>query len=195
MNLKGEELDRFIEEIKKEYQNDTKWLLERGWTKTEEIHKENGFESYIWISPNGKKCVHCTSMVCFEEYPQAIGVEQAEYIKELGWSSICVHHFRPKYSDCEDLDNPIYVEDPDDVWEYYIHPESGKVYMLIEAVQIARYYNNKEQDFLIENDICGKSKSIQDGLGDTRLSEDDEICIKFVSQENGNYDWVVMDSK
>jgi hypothetical protein len=130
-------------------------------------------------------------MVGFEKYSQAVDVAQSEYIKELGWGTIEVHHSKPEYLGCEDLDNPPYKEDPEDVWAHYVHPESGKVYMYLEAVDIARNYKNDEQAFLEENGLCGKTEEVQKGLEGVKLVDGDKLHLKFVRDEKGDHRWVV----
>lgn len=44
---------------------------------------KEGFEAKIWVSPNGEKCVHCTSMIGFKEYSQAIDVAHGELLTEF----------------------------------------------------------------------------------------------------------------
>lgn len=191
-SLTGEELEQFLESAKETFQNDTEWLRERGWTETEEIHKESGFEAKIWISPSGRRCVHCTSMVGFEEYSQAVDVAHGDLLKELGWGTVEVHHSKPRYAEGDDINNPVYEVDPEDVWAHYAHPESGKVYMFLEAIDIARNYNNDEQAFLEENGLCGKTEEVQKGLEGIKLVDGDKLHLKFVlDKEDDHHHWVV----
>lgn len=188
--ISSDELEIFLAESAKIYQEDTNWLRSRGWQETAEVHKESGFEAKIWVSPSGRRCVHCSSMIGFKEYSQAIDVAQMEYLKELGWGTIEVHHFEPQYLGLkkEELDNPPYAEE--DVWSHFSHPISGKVYMFLEAITIARYCDNKEK---LSDSLCKKTEEIQRQLGDKKLRDGDKLFIKFVlNKETDTHEWVLM---
>ena len=177
-SLTGEELEQFLDDAVKTVEDDTAWLRERGWTDTGETHKERGFEAKLWVSPSGKKAVHCSSMIGFDEYSQDVDVAHGELLTELSWGSIILcQHYEHK--------------DPEE-WGYFAHPESGKVYSFLEAVEIARHYDNSEQAYFnAGNGLCGKTEQLQEELGDMRLPDGERLNIQFIRSGEGHR-WVLL---
>ena len=181
MYIDDKNIEEIFTQLAHDYKKDTKWLISRGWIKTDKIYKENGFEAAIWLSPKKKEYVHCSSLVGFEKYTKAIDRANYDYLIELGWKSITVNRINSPRSD-------------NNIWGHLIHPVSYKLYMYLEAICIAKTYQNNEEKYLKDHRLCGKTYDLQQDLTDKNLTilGKKQINTKFV-RYGSNYKWEIID--
>lgn len=191
MNLSPEEFRIFIQEAVKTFGKDTEWIISRGWYNTFDFYEEDGFKLYLWEHPDGAKAIHCTSLVGVFSYPQAVNVEEQKLLEELGWGHIYLKHFEPDYLNRKEGEDTALEYEFVDTGLYYLHPVSKKVYSYPEAVDIARYKNNDDQN-ITDDMLCGKTLDIRKGLGDTILSPNTILTLHFkYDNDTDKHKWVV----
>ena len=138
-----------------------RWLRSRGWTLTNDQK---------WRHPSG---------LDFASSMDALEVAYADFLKEMGWKKVRVRTVMPYPSDRSEQD-----------WQHLIHPKSGKVYMWLEACEMARFHDNSDENWA----SCGKSIKLNGVLekANMKAEEGDRIVLRcYHSAVNGN--WYMLD--
>jgi hypothetical protein len=183
-HLQGEELEQYLKDWEEQSKRDEAWLKEQGWIEhpaedptlhaSTWTHLKHGDRVYTWL------------------HSEVLDTAEMDLVYELGWICISQRTLQPEYLGCNgDYSNLQYEEEtcrdyekPNEpekplIWGRYVHPVSGKVYTYLEAREIARFYNNSEEEWLKENTPSGWSIAVQALLGDTKLHSDDVLWLKF----------------
>lgn len=182
MNLKGDELTKFLEGTAEKFKEDTEFLLEQGWQCTDE-KSINGEEVFsVWLSPDGKKYAHQNELFG-GNWIAAIDRAESDFIVKQGFKVFDLYSTCPELSDEFNLRR----SNTDSVWKVcsmLIHPKSNLVYGYSEAVYLARYYDMNDP-----NKISPKTQQIQEIIAENKLpiSENSSLYVEFVKEDKKNY--------
>ena len=186
MNLEGKELEKYWQQVEAQHERDIAWMKERGWIEHPPEDPKN--ESSTWTHPKHGDRIY-TWLHC-----EVVDTAEMDLVHELGW--VCVSQqtmepdfhapHKPDLSDLQYREDREWNDETRDhtgkpvIWGRYVHPISGKIYTYLEARDIARFYNNSEEEWLADgNKPSGWHEQVQALLGNRRLEKDDVLWLKF----------------
>lgn len=181
MNLQGKELEDFLQGTADKFQSDTEFLTEHGWTKIEkkELAGEKVFS--VWISPiDGKEYGHQNTLIGSNNWTSAIDRAERDLLTAEGWGDFCLGISHSELAQFRDGD------ERREEWAMFIHPQSKKVYTYLEAVDIARYNNDKDLD---EDCLCGRTKEIQAIIDENSIEPKQDMILEvdFVLEDRKDH--------
>lgn len=166
-------IEDFLNECKNKFQEDTQFLVDQGWTQTDEKELNDEKVFSVWVSPEGKKYYHQSHLFGSTNLTSAIDKAESDYIRKCGFKDFTLFEYCPEI-----------VEELNNGWEayaMYVHP-NGRVYTYVEAVEIARFNNMKDLDSEL---CCPKTNQIQKIITDNNIipTENTRLYVDFVLED------------
>lgn len=186
MNLTEEQFSEMLDELEKKFADDTQFLLDEGWIKTDESEVDGEKIFSVWICPTDKrKYVHQCSMIGSSKWKFAIDKAESNYIKKCGFVDFTVSTTCPELDEEFNKRHASKIGGENDIWDkqiYFIHSQSNRIYSWIEARDIARFGNMQD---LPENCLCRKTNEIQKILDEQNIipRKDMTLYLNFVIED------------
>lgn len=122
--LNKEEAEAFLKECEEQYDLDTQFLLDNGWTKKEGEH-------VVWISPKGEEFSHDWGF--FGDHTRAINKAKHDIVLDSGFIQFQVQVFN-------DEDEPKNYKGSEEPYDWFFPCiKDSKIYWYDEAVSLACY--------------------------------------------------------
>lgn len=120
--LNEEQAEAFLKECEKQYDLDTQFLLDHGWTKKEGV---------VWISPKGEEFSHDWGF--FGDHTRAIHKAKHDIVLDSGFTQFEIQVFN-------DDDKPKNLRGSDDPYDWFFPCiKDSKIYWYDEAVSLSCY--------------------------------------------------------